>query len=105
MTMLPFPRKGTEPDLGTRFPRNVLAVAGLSALFAVLLSGPTLQAQDDQLNTIHVPPSTTAAPNTAEPKGAEAPAATGPDALKIHPGSRIRMNVDMVLVPVTVTDP
>ena len=39
------------------------------------------------------------------PKGAEAPAATGPNALKIHPGSYIRMNVDMVLVPVTVTDP
>ena len=52
-----------------------------------------------------MPPPTSATPGTAEPKGAEAPAATGPDALKIHPGSRIRMNVDMVLVPVTVTDP
>jgi Ca-activated chloride channel family protein len=46
-----------------------------------------------------------ATPATGAPAGAEAPAATGPDALKIHPGSRIRMNVDMVLVPVTVTDP
>src|SRR5580698_8122558 len=62
-------------------------------------------AQDDQLNKIHVPPPTSTTPTTAEPNGAEAPAATGPDALKIHPGSRIRMNVDMVLVPVTVTDP
>ena len=43
--------------------------------------------------------------HTGEPKGAEAPADTGTDALKIHPGSFIRMNVDMVLVPVTVTDP
>jgi hypothetical protein len=67
--------------------------------------GLRLQAQDDPLNKVHVPPPTTATPGTAEPKGAEAPAATGPDALKIHPGSRIRMNVDMVLVPVTVTDP
>ena len=63
------------------------------------------KAQDDQLNKVHVPPPTTSAPVTAEPAGAEAPAATGPDALKIHPGSRIRLNVDMVLVPVTVTDP
>jgi len=76
-------------------------ICGLTAL----VSGPRLQPQDDQLNKVHVPPPTTAAPSTAEPKGAEAPAATGPDALKIHPGARIRMNVDMVLVPVTVTDP
>ena len=39
------------------------------------------------------------------PTGAEAPAVTGTAALKVHPGSFIRMNVDMVLVPVTVTDP
>src|SRR5580704_16721545 len=73
------------------------------------LAGPgTLAArsQDDQLNKVHVPPPTSSTPAaTDEPKGAEAPAATGPDALKIHPGSRIRMNVDMVLVPITVTDP
>src|ERR1019366_1122998 len=63
-------------------------------------------AQDDQLNKVHVPPPNSSTPASAtEPKGAEAPAATGPDALKVHPGSRIRMNVDMVLVPVTVTDP
>jgi Ca-activated chloride channel family protein len=80
------------------------------AASAVLLGAGRAWAQDDQLNKIHVaPPSSTtpgAAPSgTAEPKAAEAPAATGPDALKIHPGARIRMNVDMVLVPVTVTDP
>ena len=64
------------------------------------------QAQDDPLNKVHVPsPGTSASPSTGAPAGAEAPTATGPDALKIHPGSRIRMNVDMVLVPVTVTDP
>jgi Ca-activated chloride channel family protein len=64
------------------------------------------QDQEDPLNKVHVPPpSATPATNPAEPKGAEAPAASGPDSLKIHPGSRIRMNVDMVLVPVTVTDP
>ena len=64
-----------------------------------------LRAQEDQLNKIHVePPSPTTAPAT-EPKGAEAAPETGTASLHIHPGSFIRMNVDMVLVPVTVTDP
>jgi Ca-activated chloride channel family protein len=63
------------------------------------------RAQDDPLNKVHVPPPGAATPATGAPAGAEAPPETGPDALKIHPGSRIRMNVDMVLVPVTVTDP
>jgi Ca-activated chloride channel family protein len=63
------------------------------------------QAQDNQLDKVHVPPLGVSTPATGAPVGAEAPAATGPDALKIHPGARIRMNVDLVLVPVTVTDP
>jgi hypothetical protein len=35
----------------------------------------------------------------------EAPAVSGPEALKVCPGLFIRMNVDMVPAPVTVTDP
>ena len=63
-------------------------------------------AQEDPLNKVHVePPQSTTAPTTGAPKGAEAPAQTGPGALKVRPGSFIRMNVDLVLVPVTVTDP
>jgi len=63
------------------------------------------RAQEDQLNKVHVePPSASSAP-ASEPKGAEAPPETGTASLHIHPGSFIRMNVDMVLVPVTVTDP
>src|SRR5271166_2074103 len=87
-------------NIRDRTPGWVL-ICGLTALLSV----PCLRAQDDPLSKVHVPPPSTATPGTAEPKGAEAPAATGADALKIHPGSRIRMNVDMVLVPVTVTDP
>jgi Ca-activated chloride channel family protein len=67
-----------------------------------------LEGQDDQLNKVHVPPPTSTAPpsgSAGAPTGAEAPAATGPDALKARPGALIKMNVDMVLVPVTVTDP
>jgi Ca-activated chloride channel family protein len=78
--------------------------AWVCALAAILYMGRA-QAQDDQLNKVHVqPPGSTAAP-VAEPAGAEANPQTGIKALKVHPGSFIRMNVDMVLVPVTITDP
>ncbi len=66
---------------------------------------PRAQGQDTPLDNVHVRPPASATPATGEPKGAEAPAASGRDALNIRPGSRIRMNVDLVLVPVTVTDP
>lgn len=73
---------------------------------ALILSAAHASAQDDQLNQVHIQPRGTgnAAP-TAEPKGAEAPPSTGSNALRAHPGSFIRMNADLVLVPVTVTDP
>ncbi|MDE3150540.1 MAG: VWA domain-containing protein [Acidobacteriota bacterium] len=66
---------------------------------------PQAKAQEDQLNKVHVQPPPASTPSAKEPKGTEAPPETGPGALKIHPGSFIRMNVDLVLVPITVTDP
>jgi len=78
--------------------------AWLIALIALIFLTPA-HAQDDQLNKVHVqPPATTAAPAT-EPAGAERPPETGINALKVHPGSFIRMDVNLVLVPVTITDP
>jgi Ca-activated chloride channel family protein len=74
-------------------------------LSAVLFCLPGAKAQDDPLNKVHVTPPPASAPATGAPKGAEAPALGGSEALKARPGSLIRMNVDMVLVPVTVTDP
>jgi len=71
----------------------------------MFICGVRAQAQDDPLNKVHVPPPGETTQPAGAPAGAEAPAATGKDALKVHPGSFIRMNVDMVLVPVTVTDP
>jgi Ca-activated chloride channel family protein len=60
-------------------------------------------AQDDPLNKVHVPPPATSTPKTGAPAGAEAPAAT--DVSKARPGGILRLDVDMVLVPITVTDP
>jgi Ca-activated chloride channel family protein len=91
-----FSERGNRQRLG-----GWLCICGLAA--ALLLG--RLQAQDNPLDKVHVPPPSTATPATGAPAGAEAPAATGPDALKMHPGARIRMNVDLVLVPVTITDP
>ena len=75
-------------------------------VLATLLVAPAAHSQEDPLNKIHVAPAP-AAPSTqpAEPKGTEAPALDAADARKMRAGSVIRMNVDMVLVPVTVTDP
>jgi Ca-activated chloride channel homolog len=72
----------------------------------MLLAGLAASAQEDPLNKVNVkPPSTSTEGTSAPPKGVEAPALTGNGALHARPGSLIRMNVDLVLVPVTVTDP
>lgn len=69
------------------------------------LGAVAARAQEDPLNKVHVPPPATSQPAEGAPKGAEAPAATGPSALRARPGALIRMNVNLVLIPVTVTDP
>src|SRR5580698_8636198 len=73
----------------------------------LLATAPQLAfSQDDPLNKVHVPvPPAAAAPATGAPAGAEAPAVVGTAGLKAMPGARIAMNVDLVLVPVTITDP
>ena len=76
----------------------------LSVLSAIFLVAHAY-CQDDPLNKVHVTPPPAATPATGAPAGAEAPALTGNAATKARPGALIRMNVDMVLVPITVTDP
>jgi Ca-activated chloride channel family protein len=83
-----------------------LAATVILLAFVTSLAPSRAHAQEDQLNKVHVPePGTTATPATGAPAGAEAPALEGNEGLKARPGSRIRMDVDLVLVPVTITDP
>jgi Ca-activated chloride channel family protein len=57
-------------------------------------------AQEDPLNKVHVqPPPPTPAPSTGPP------AVEGTAGLKARPGERFRVNVNLVLIPLTVTDP
>src|SRR6516164_6382781 len=85
--------------------KSWLAVICASAI--VVFCAPWMRAQDNPLDKVHVPPPSTSSPGsgTGAPAGVDAPAPSGADSGKAKPGSMIRMNVDMVLVPVTVTDP
>jgi Ca-activated chloride channel homolog len=75
----------------------VLTVASLWLLITVL-APHLVWAQEDPLSTVHVQPPPP--PPSTEPKAVE-----GKDALKARAGERIRVNVNLVLVPLTVTDP
>ena len=85
--------------------KSWLAVICASAI--AVFCAPSMLAQDNPLDKVHVPPPSTSSPGsgTGAPAGVDAPAPSGADSGKAKPGSMIRMNVDMVLVPVTVTDP
>jgi Ca-activated chloride channel homolog len=59
-----------------------------------------LHAQEDPLNQIHVP-----SPPPKTEKQTEPPPLEGKAALKARPNERIRVDVNLVLIPLTVTDP
>jgi Ca-activated chloride channel family protein len=74
-------------------------------LVLALLHGSGLQAQNaDPLNDVHVQ-SPAAAPTAPNVKPAEPPPVEGKDALNARRNERIRVNVNLVLIPLTVTDP
>jgi Ca-activated chloride channel family protein len=102
--MIPILRRVPTASGRLQWLRNWLWICGVVAILCVTRA--QAQDQEDPLNKVHVPPpSANAPPPAGAPAGAEAPALTGAEALKVRPGAFIRMNVDMVLVPVTVTDP
>jgi Ca-activated chloride channel homolog len=104
MTTLPLARVSLEGGGSRKLVRRWMGFCACATLLAFVTLLPA-RAQDDQLNRVHVQPPTSATPSTTEPAGAEAPPETGIKALKVHPGSFIRMDVNLVLVPVTITDP
>ncbi|HEX4029380.1 MAG TPA: VWA domain-containing protein [Terracidiphilus sp.] len=110
MTMRPLQRVsahgggGLRPASRLSLLRDLLCLLGFCVMALSLLLARA-HAQDDQLNRIHVQPPPGTVSSGAEPAGAEAKPETGIKALKVHPGSFIRMDVDLVLVPVTITDP
>jgi Ca-activated chloride channel homolog len=102
-TQSPAPAFSSVTSLAPRR-RNTLAltlfaVSSLSLLITVLMVPGAADAQEDPLSTVHVQPP------PPEPSKEPAPA-EGPSALKsTRAGEKIRVNVNLVLVPLTVTDP
>jgi Ca-activated chloride channel family protein len=86
----------------SRFGRSSRALRMLLVVAALLLTfaAPQLRAQVDPLNQIHVTPPP---PKPEIPAGP--PPLEGPAALKARPGEHIRVDVNLVLIPLTVTDP
>jgi Ca-activated chloride channel homolog len=110
----------TGPDGLTCIVRQRLPVWTLLSV-GVLLALPLAGWAQDSVDAVHVQPAPQAAPvvpnqadsNAANPKAAggesnpapSAPPLEGKAALKARPGERIRVDVNLVLVPVSVTDP
>jgi Ca-activated chloride channel family protein len=107
MTSFACPRllKAQLPGPAANPPYLVRGRLFFAVLTTLLLTWPSIaRAQDDPLNKVHVPPPATT-PATGAPAGTEPAPLTGTDITKAAPGARIRMDVDLVLVPVTITDP
>lgn len=90
----------------SRGPR-ILEFAGSSLLLSLVfcLAVSAAQAQDEPINQVHVQPPVATPPASDKDAPEEPPPLEGKAALKARPGERIRVDVNLVLVPVTVTDP
>ena len=75
-----------------------MATAVVFLLFQTVSVPIRASAQEDQLNKVHVQP-----PPPAPSK--QPPAVEGKAGLKARAGERYRVNVNLVLIPLTVTDP
>ena len=84
-----------------------LRPARLVSLAIALVFAATLPifAQDDPLNNVHVNPPAPAPPPPGSTPPAQPAPLEGKGALRARPGERIRVDVNLVLVPITVTDP
>jgi Ca-activated chloride channel family protein len=104
--MSTLPRRLPPPGRAVSRARQIRLLLPTAVVCASLCTATNARSQDDPLNKVHVPPPPAATtPATGAPAGAEAPPVEGGTSVKIRPGERISMNVDLVLVPVTITDP
>jgi Ca-activated chloride channel family protein len=93
-------RKRRIPPASGR-PIQLTAVALLLLLSAIVLLAPRVaHGQEDPLSTVHVAPPPPTPPPADQPAPVE-----GKAALKARAGERIRVDVNLVLIPLTVTDP
>lgn len=76
------------------------AIRAYTLFLAVALLCAPLRAQEDQLDRAHVPPPAPPSVTNTQPVPLE-----GANALKARANERIRVDVNLVLVPITVTDP
>jgi Ca-activated chloride channel family protein len=76
-------------------------MAALLCSLAVFWTPSQARAQEDPLNSVHVQPPPPAPP----PPSNKPPAVEGAAGLKARAGERFRVNVNLVLIPLTVTDP
>ena len=87
--------------------RSFLPLFAVMAFASVVVLCMPLRAHaqdDDPLNKIHVQPPPPAAPPPGTPSS-QPPPVEGPAGLTARPDERFRVNVNLVLIPLTVTDP
>jgi Ca-activated chloride channel homolog len=92
------PDSSTAPSTHQAFWWKAQAILWIMLLVSGAMTCGLSHAQETPLSTIHVQP-----PPPPPPK--EPPPVEGKDALKARAGQRIRVDVDLVLIPLTVTDP
>jgi len=95
------PKRGRYESLRVGSQGYFALIVALGWLLALSVA---LHAQDDPLNKVHVPPPV-AVPSTAPSLPAQPAPVEGTVALSARPNERIRVDVNLVLVPLTVTDP
>jgi len=96
----------TRHASGKKLCRGMTCLRPWTACIVLLLFSLAVvaaQAQDDPLNKVHVQPPPPAPAISADP--ALPPPVEGTASLTARPNERIRVDVNLVLVPLTVTDP
>jgi Ca-activated chloride channel family protein len=92
-------RRGVVASTDLRRSLTLIAGIGLALLAVLILAAPpTAGAQDNPLSDVHVTP-------PPPPPPTQPPPIEGKAALKARAGERIRVDVNLVLIPLTVTDP